>query len=134
MTNPQQTLGQYVLATRTSKGLTIADVCRRGGLSNTLWRQVENDEAKSFRDSTLTKIADGLDVRPAEVFERAGRAWPGGHHTQPDPLEDAADDRLSRVEAELRETRRELRRLVRALERRDEALSHSKGKPPGSGR
>lgn len=71
-------LADYVLEKRTALGLSQNDMARRSGLSNAWFGKLETGTLTGRpKIETLRKLAKGLGVSLAEVFEAAGERWVG---------------------------------------------------------
>jgi transcriptional regulator with XRE-family HTH domain len=111
-------LARYIAGRRHEQRLTVAEAARRANLSDTLWYQLEDGAKSTFRDSTLVKVAAGLDVPAREVFEAAGRPAPLSSRDEPDasyrsdrPLD---EDEVSRQLEQIRELADQIERSLLA--------------------
>lgn len=81
-------LAAFVRERRIAMRLTQRQAARRAGVSLATWQGVERPASspERFTELTLSRVASGLRLPPAAVFEAAGRPTPGdAARPQPPP-------------------------------------------------
>ena len=63
-----KTLGEIIKKHREASGKTIYSISAESSMSKSTWREAELGVCKDINLTTLWKIAEGLDIAPAELL------------------------------------------------------------------
>ena len=90
---PEDGLGQVVRRRRVGLRLTQKQAARRAGVSLATWQSIERttDDASSFTELTLSRIASGLRLPAENLFNAAGRPPPPPVEVQHERAHDQLD-------------------------------------------
>jgi transcriptional regulator with XRE-family HTH domain len=75
----KQNLGQFLKASRESKGLTLRAVENATGVSNAYLSQLEGNKIKQPSPVVLHKLSEAFDVPYTQLLSLAGYPLPGAH-------------------------------------------------------
>lgn len=115
--------GEWLGARREELGLSKRKVAERVGVADITWRNYEGGGRDLYGtwvpanpdDATLYRIAKALEVKPEEVFERAGRQFTGQPSTAQPAAASGDPSHLTGIMTDLASAVRDLRDEVRML-------------------